>query len=118
VSELANLSRRDSCEVDPPADWLENRGTKFYVRSGSYSVILASDVGPIYAAYLFAGRAIAGGMLHALGDTIEVSESGSFGDDDLILRRETNRFLRNKFGIGEQLLTDLVANELNPGYED
>lgn len=101
-------------EVSPPADWLDRRGTKFYCRSGELSVVLSTEAGPIHAAYLFGVHAINRNRLHRLGDCIEVSESDSFGGGDVLVRRETGKFLRNKFGIGEPLLTALIAKELSP----
>lgn len=112
MPELADLFRRPSGEIDPPSDW--QRGEKFYIRSGEFSLVLVTDIGPIGAALEFIGRAIRNGHLSELGDFIEVSESGSFELADIVCRRQTCRFLSRKFGIGSELLFHLVAKEINP----
>ncbi len=106
---------RDPLEVSPPAE-LETR-FRFYVRSGDYTLMLTTPNGPIYAAYLFAGRAVEDGALHRLGDYIEVDECGKFDEGSILVRRETSKFLRRKRGIGERLLTALIAQEINNPWE-
>ena len=102
---------RSQNEISPPADY--ERGSKFYVRSGRYTVVLTTPSGPMHAAILFVDRAIETEALHLLGNSIEVSENGRFSESDLLLRRETCKFLRNKCGICADLLFVLVANEFH-----
>ena len=102
-----------STEISPPAGY--ELGSKFYVRSGRYTVVLTTPSGPMHAAILFVDRAIETEALHLLGNSIEVSENGRFSEEDIILRRETCRFLNNKCGITADLLFVLVSHEL---YED
>jgi len=106
------MSLRD---INPPADY--QRGEKFYIRSGRLSVVTTTNYGPVGAAILFCDRAIEGGALHLLGNLIEVSESGCFDEANIILRRETCRFLRNKFSVGATLLYFLLAKEADQ-YKD
>jgi len=98
-------------EISPPKDY--ELGQKFYCRSGRFSLVLSTEYGPLDASIKFIDCAIADGKLHALGNTIDVSESGSFAEEDIILRRETCRFLNNKCGITADLLFALVANEFH-----
>lgn len=96
-------------EVSPPSGWKHN--SKFYCGSGSVLMVLTAPAGPIDAALRFVNHALETNQLHRLGDCIEVTEGGF--DHRVILRRETSRFLSNKFGLSTAMVDHFIDHETN-----
>ncbi len=90
---------------------------KFYVRSGEISVVLTADGGAIAAAKKFVVKAFQCGKMSHLGNHVEVSETGRFTSDSIILRRETCTFLLDNLGVGDNWITLVLARELHKKIE-